>query len=67
MSEKTEKATPAKAPQKFPMEKLAAGCMKLFGVSSSTFAGATHGMSGEHTVAEVQEHINKWLRKEVKP
>ncbi len=65
MSEKTEKAVVSKTPQKFPIEKLAAGCKTLFGVSASTFAGATAGMSGEYTVAEMKEHIGKWLKKPV--
>lgn len=58
----TEKETP----QKFPLEKLAAGCRTLFGVTSSTFAGATAGMSGDYSIADMKEHITKWLKKEVK-
>jgi len=65
MAEKTEKTEAVKAPQKFPVEKLAAGCKTLFGVSSSTFAGATAGMSGTYTVAEMKEHIERWLKKPV--
>lgn len=61
-----ENGATREAPQKFPLEKLAAGCMTLFGVSSSTFAGATAGMNGDYSVAEMKEHIGKWLKKEVK-
>ncbi len=53
-------------PQKFPLEKLATGCKTLFGVSASTFAGATAGMTGDYSIAEIKEHITKWLKKEVK-
>jgi len=66
MADKTENAAASKAPQKFSIEKLAAGCRTLFGVSSSTFAGATAGMKGDYTVAEMKEHIEKWLKKPVK-
>lgn len=61
-----ENGAAKEAPQKFPLEKLAAGCMTLFGVTQSTFAGATAGMSGDYSVAEMKEHITKWLKKEVK-
>lgn len=66
MAEKNASAAAEKAPQKFPISKLAAGCMTLFGVSSSTFAGATAGMNGDYSVAEMKDHIDKWLKKEVK-
>lgn len=65
-NKETEAGAAKAAPQKFPLEKLAAGCKTLFGVSSSTFAGATAGMTGDYSVAEMKEHINKWLKKEVK-
>ncbi|WP_418933588.1 hypothetical protein [Hominenteromicrobium sp.] len=65
-SEKPENGGAKATPQKFPLEKLAAGCRTLFGVSASTFAGATAGMSGDYSVAEMKDHINKWLKKEVK-
>lgn len=51
---------------KFPIEKLAANCRQLFGVSSCTFAGATHGLTGEYTVEEMKKHIEKWRKQEVK-
>lgn len=62
-----EAATPEKAQApKFTVERLAADCSQLFGVSSCTFAGATHGMTGEYTVAEMKAHIKEWCSKEVK-
>lgn len=48
--------------QTFPLETLRANSLKLFGVSSSTFDGATAGMQGEHSVEEVKNKINKWLK-----
>lgn len=60
-------AAPEKAQAaKFPVEKLAVHCRQLFGVSSCTYAGATHGMTGEYTVEEMKKHINEWCKKEVK-
>lgn len=59
---KTEKA---EAP-KFTVERLGADCRQLFGVSSCTYAGATHGMTGEYTVKEMKAHIEKWCGTEVK-
>lgn len=52
--------------QKFALRKMQANCMALFGVSSSTFAGATVGLSGEHTVNEIKETIEIWKKKGVK-
>lgn len=62
-----EAATPetAQAP-KFTVERLAANCRQLFGVSSCTYAGATYGMTGEYTVEEMKKHIEEWKKKEVK-
>lgn len=56
------KAAPAQAGggKKFPVAKLRANCRKLFGVSSSTFDGATYGMTGEYTVEEMRSHIKEW-------
>lgn len=54
-----------KAP-KFSVERLRADAFKLFGVSQSTYAGATYNLSGEYTVEEMRSHIEDWLKKEVK-
>lgn len=62
-----ETATPEKVQAaKFTVERLAANCRQLFGVSSCAYAGATYGMTGEYTVEEMKEHIEKWKKKEVK-
>lgn len=63
----TEAATPEKAQApKFTVERLAANCRQLFGVSSCAYAGATYGMAGEYTVEEMKKHIEAWQKKEVK-
>lgn len=50
---------------KFSVERLKKDAFELFGVSQSTYAGATYNLSGEYTVEEMRSHINKWLKKEV--
>ena len=52
--------------KKYTIEKLGQNCRKLFGVSQSTFAGATYGLKGTYTVAEMRELINNWSKKGVK-
>lgn len=60
--------TPARAgaAPKFTVEKLRENCRRLFGVSTSTFAGATYGMTGKYTVEEMRAHIEAWKKKGVK-
>lgn len=62
----SEIKTPTVASPKFSIEKLRANCKKLFGVSVSTFDGATYGLNGEYTVADMKSIISKWQNKEVK-
>lgn len=50
----------------FSVERLKENCVKLFGVSQSTFDGAAYGLSGEYTVREMQSIIDKWKTREVK-
>ncbi len=42
-------------------------CLKLFGVTTSTFDGVTADMDTQnsYTIQEVQDTINNWLKKEV--
>lgn len=61
-----EKPTQTGSGKKFPVEKLQANCRELFGVSGSTFAGATYGMTGEYTVEEMKAHIEAWKTRGVK-
>ena len=71
MAGKNNLAEPAKAtattpaPTKYTVERLRANCLKLFGVTTSTFAGATYGMTGTYTVEEMKAHIEAWKKKEV--
>lgn len=62
----TKAAPKEAAAQKFTVEKLMANCRQLFGVSTSTFAGATYGMTGKYTVEEMRAHIEDWKKKGVK-
>lgn len=61
-----EATAKSKTPQKFTVEKLRENCRQLFGVSTSTFAGATYGMTGKYTVEEMKAHIEEWGKKGVK-
>lgn len=58
--------TPNGAAPKFSVERLGENCGQLFGVSSCTYTGATHGMTGEYAVEEMKAHIENWRKKEVK-
>lgn len=58
--------TAEKKERKVPLDNLRRSCVKLFGVSFSTFDGVTVGLSGKYTVDEMRGIIDKWLRKEVK-
>lgn len=51
--------------KKFTIEKLQENCQKLFGVSTSTFVGATYGMTGKYTIKEMKTHIEAWKGKGV--
>lgn len=57
-----EETKAAPVDRKIPIEKLRRSCLKLFGVTPSTFDGATVGLTGKFTVAEMQTHIDKWLK-----
>ena len=50
---------------KFTIERLRANCLTLFGVTTSTFDGATYGLSGEFTVEEIEKTIEKWKKKTI--
>lgn len=54
------------AAPKYAIEKLQENCRQLFGVSTSTFAGATFDMTGKYTVEEMRAHIDAWKKREVK-
>lgn len=58
-------STPAEQPPKFTVERLRKDCFSLFGVTTSTYDGATYGVTGEHSVAEMRAIIQKWQNKGV--
>ena len=72
MTAKSRKSTaaadvkPETAGRKFSIPRLRANCRELFGVSTSTFDGATYGMTGEYTVEAIRTHIETWGKKGVK-
>lgn len=61
-----EVQNPQASAPKFSIEKLGENCRALFGISSTHFAGATHGLTGEYTVEEMRKHIGEWDKREVK-
>lgn len=67
----TENAAPANKPisaegTKFPLERLRQDCLKLFGVTTSTFDGATFGKTEKYTVDEVKKFIEAWQKTPIK-
>ncbi|MEG1894641.1 MAG: hypothetical protein RR162_00275 [Oscillospiraceae bacterium] len=59
-------ADETKAAPTYSIEKLRENCLTLFGVSVSTFDGATCDLTGEKTVEEMKNALTKWGEKEVK-
>jgi hypothetical protein len=51
----------------FPLERLRRDCLKLFGVSTSTFDGAALGREGEFSVKEIRGIIQMWQGTRVFP
>lgn len=51
---------------KFPIPVFRKNCITLFGVTTSTFDGATFGKDGEYTVEEMSSIIKSWGESEVK-
>ena len=63
----TEGSVETSDERRLPYEVLKENCMKLFHVTSSTFAGATIGKeNGSYSIAEMRHIIEVWLKKEVK-
>lgn len=48
----------------FTVAQLRPSARNLFGISQSTYDGATDGLTGEFTVEAMREHIEKWLKEE---
>lgn len=64
---KAEKAEVPAAATKFELARLRKDCLRLFGVTVSTFDGATFGLTGRFTVEEMRNRINKWKNARVIP
>lgn len=64
---KETKASEVKEGKKFSLKVLRDNCVNLFGVTSSTFAGATVDLADEKfTITEVKTKVDTWLKKGVK-
>ena len=50
-------AGPEKKPAAFPLGRLRRDCMKIFGVTTSTFDCAAFGLEGDFTVEEIRAKI----------
>ena len=66
MATKKDANVPEQEEQKFTIPQLQRYAFELFGVPTSTFVGATTGLDGVYTVAEVKNIINDWKKKEAK-
>ncbi len=51
--------------QKYSVEALGKYALKLFGVSSWVYAGATATLTGEYTVDEMKKAIEEWQKRKV--
>jgi len=61
----TQQDSGTKKMPRFTIARLRRDCLKLFGITVSTFDGATLDMTEEFTVEEMRSHIKKWLNKRV--
>lgn len=67
VSVSVEKQNAPTTETKYTLEKLKEHSARLFGVSESTFIGATTGlMDKEYSISEIKNTIEKWKAKEAK-
>ncbi len=66
MSKQENRPEPIKAIPKFDLAALRKDCLKLFGVTSSTFDGAFAGKTGPYTIDEAKSIITAWGREAAK-
>ncbi len=66
MSDKAKKAVEKPLDKAFPLESLRKNCIKVFGVTTSTFDGAMSNVSGPLTIAEARNIIDSWSKKGAK-
>ena len=62
----SQTTAPAQEAAKFSVEQLRKHCVRLFGISSSTFDGAMYGKKEPMTIEEAKAIIKGWLGKEAK-
>lgn len=64
---KTDADTSAAAAVKYPLDKLRQNALAVFGVTTSTFAGATSDLpDGEYSIEEIKSKISDWRKKGAK-
>ena len=63
-ADKAEVQATKPAEATFTVEQLRPSARELFGVSQSTYDGATYGLTGEFTVEAMRKHIENWLKEE---
>lgn len=62
------KSTKKKAENKeqvFSLSVLRKGAAELFGISTSTFDGATVGLEGDYSISEIKNHISEFLKSKI--
>ena len=66
-TEKPKEQNPLPEKSVFPLERLRRDCVKLFGVTTSTFDGAAFGLNsnGKFTVEEIKVKIGDWQKKKL--
>lgn len=57
----------AAAPPQFTLDRLRKDCLRLFGITVSTFDGATLGLTGRYSVEEMRSRIERWKNTRVLP
>lgn len=63
-TEQAEEQVKKPAEPTYTVEQLRQSARNLFGVSQSTYDGATYGLTGEFTVEAMRKHIENWLKEE---
>jgi hypothetical protein len=74
MADKKQGPAAAQAPEpettaapKFALDRLRKDCLRLFGVTVSTFDGAAFGLTGDYTVQDMRSRIDQWKNTRVTP
>lgn len=62
----SQTTAPAQEAAKFSVEQLRKHCVRLFGISSSTFDGTMYGHTDPMTLDDAKAIVKEWLGKEAK-